>query len=243
MGSLQFNNYEIKGILLDLDDTLYDYVPSHDFAMEMCQKQILNDFNISKTEFEKHFSKAKEIVKGNLAHQAIGHSRLHYFKTFFELTKLPISKALDYQDLYWDSFMSQMKLSSGVDEFFNYCLNQEVPVIILTDLTLDIQLKKIKRLGIENKIYRMLTSEEAGIEKPAEKIFSMALDKFEIKLGPENVLMIGDNLQKDIVGARNLSIHTAWKVEDSSMDKSTQEEGFIFSRFEQLLQAFQIEEK
>jgi putative hydrolase of the HAD superfamily len=50
----------------------------------------------------------------------------------------------------------------------------------------------------------MLSSEEAGIEKPSPVIFGKALSKLNLKA--EEVIMIGDNEEKDILGAEAMGI-------------------------------------
>ena len=71
----------------------------------------------------------------------------------------------------------------------------------MTDLTACIQHCKIKRLGIEEYIDVMVTSEEAGQEKPAPRIFELMAGK--LRLNPHEILMIGDSREKDIDGAKN----------------------------------------
>ena len=49
-----------------------------------------------------------------------------------------------------------------------------------------------------------MTSEEIGKEKPSSYMFLTALNKLDGK--PEDCIVIGDNYNKDIVGAKNLNI-------------------------------------
>ena len=72
--------------------------------------------------------------------------------------------------------------------------------MIITDLTSQIQFRKIIYLGIDQYIDFIVTSEEAGAEKPNEKPFKLALSK--ISSNPNDVWMVGDNYGKDIVGAK-----------------------------------------
>jgi putative hydrolase of the HAD superfamily len=70
-------------------------------------------------------------------------------------------------------------------------------------LTAHIQHRKIKRLGIADYVEVMVTSEEAGQEKPSPVAFEMILKKLSEKadIKPEQVLMIGDSQTKDVDGA------------------------------------------
>lgn len=51
-------------------------------------------------------------------------------------------------------------------------------------------MKKIRKLGIDRMIDSMVSSEEAGIEKPHAAIFKLALRKAGLR--PTEVLVMGD---------------------------------------------------
>jgi len=74
----------------------------------------------------------------------------------------------------------------------------------VTDLTAQIQLQKWQKLGLQRYIDFLVSSEEAGVEKPSPYIFELALDKLQLKA--HEVIMIGDNANKDIAGANALQI-------------------------------------
>ena len=66
------------------------------------------------------------------------------------------------------------------------------------------QVEKLKKLNLSKYIDFLVTSEEAGAEKPDKKIFNLALQK--MKLSKSKVIMIGDNIKKDIKGAESIGI-------------------------------------
>jgi HAD superfamily hydrolase (TIGR01662 family) len=53
-----------------------------------------------------------------------------------------------------------------------------------------------------------LISAEVGLRKPHPKIFQIALDHFNVC--PDEVVMVGDTLGADILGANNLGIASVW---------------------------------
>ena len=57
---------------------------------------------------------------------------------------------------------------------------------------------------MSNYINYIVTSEEAGVEKPHPYIFINALTKINAKA--EEAIMIGDDLKKDVKGAKNMHI-------------------------------------
>ena len=54
----------------------------------------------------------------------------------------------------------------------------------------------------------IIVSEEVGEAKPNPKIFNVLLKKHSLK--PDNVVMVGNSLKKDVVGAKNAKIKSIW---------------------------------
>ena len=52
----------------------------------------------------------------------------------------------------------------------------------------------------------MVTSEEAGIDKPDKIPFELAVNKLQV--APKNIWMIGDNPISDIEGGKNAGMYT-----------------------------------
>ena len=97
-----------------------------------------------------------------------------------------------------------MKLRKGVIETLKTLKKQKIKTALVTDLTAHIQLKKMSKLKITNYIDFLITSEEAGGEKPNSKMFLLSLNKLNIL--PDEAIMVGDNLIADIEGANAVKI-------------------------------------
>jgi putative hydrolase of the HAD superfamily len=70
------------------------------------------------------------------------------------------------------------------------------------------QYQKIKNSGIDRFFTHMVTSEQAGIMKPHAAIFEYALNL--TKSTAEKCIMIGDTLEVDILGAKNMGMDTVY---------------------------------
>jgi len=66
------------------------------------------------------------------------------------------------------------------------------------------QWEKLIRLGLHHFFDKVVTSQEAGVEKPDERIFQLALDKMGCKA--EKSVMIGNKFSDDISGAINIGM-------------------------------------
>lgn len=197
----------VKGILLDLDNTLYAYEPCHQAAINACFfafKKIEATINLET--FDNHYQMARNKIHTQIKSQAASHSRLLYFQNFFEefYQQSKFNLTLKFENIYWNAFVKEMELFPEAKKFLKKCSLLNVPVCIITDLTAQIQIKKIQKLKIESYIKYLVSSEEAGIEKPSAKIFELALKK--LNLQTKDVIMVGDNAKKDIFGAENLNI-------------------------------------
>jgi putative hydrolase of the HAD superfamily len=63
-------------------------------------------------------------------------------------------------------------------------------------------------IGFDKYIDVMIDSESVGIEKPHPGIFSLALQKLNVK--SENTFVVGDSYERDIVPSKILSCKTIW---------------------------------
>ena len=85
-------------------------------------------------------------------------------------------------------------------------MKKGVKLALVTDLTADVQMKKIAILGLDSYIDAVVTSEEARLEKPLTPIFQLALKK--IGIAAKDVWVIGDSIEKDIVGGNGVGAST-----------------------------------
>lgn len=203
-----------KGIIIDIDDTLYQYQPLHEQALNALMQTASETFSVDLKEVESAYNTAKQNVKFKVPETAASHNRLLYIQNMCEILNLDSLKhSLTLYNIYWDTFLEELTLSSGAKTFFeNY---GHLPICLLTDLTAHIQHRKVERLGIQDWVNFMVTSEEAGCEKPHPFMFQLALHK--LQLTAKDVCMIGDSYKKDILGANSMGIDAYWLNSENSV--------------------------
>lgn len=189
-------------ILFDTDNTLYPYAPAHAAAQAAVRSKVVSTFSISPEDFDKAFDKARKQVKTRLKHTASSHSRLLYLQRMLEIMGLgsQVLWALDFEQTYWRTFLSNAILFDGVKELLDDLRRLGIPIAIVTDLTAQIQFRKVVYFGLDHYFDYIITSEEAGFDKPHEAPFQLALEKMQPK--GDCIWMIGDNPVNDIRGAR-----------------------------------------
>ncbi|MFN0032660.1 MAG: YjjG family noncanonical pyrimidine nucleotidase [Flavobacteriales bacterium] len=87
-------------------------------------------------------------------------------------------------------------------------LHGHLPMHIITNGFSEIQHTKLHASGITHFFRHIINSEECGARKPSEIIFRYAMEKTAAR--PETSLMIGDDWEADIVGARNYGMDQCW---------------------------------
>lgn len=188
--------------LFDTDNTLYPYAPAHTAAQKAVRDKVVSTFSILPEDFDNAFTEARNQVKNRLKHTASSHSRLLYLQRMLEIMGLgsQVLLALDFEQTYWRTFLSNATLFDDVKELLDDIRLLGIPTAIVTDLTAQIQFRKVVYFGLDRYFDYIVTSEEAGFDKPHDAPFKIALDKMRPK--GNCIWMIGDNPVNDIRGAR-----------------------------------------
>ena len=235
-----------KACLLDLDHTIYDYEIAHKAALSASIELLARVTQKDLAVLQKAYEAARHSIHEELAGQAASHSRILYFQRICEAANIkPLSTALQAESAYWDCFLENMHIREGAIEFLEYLERQSIPVAIVSDLTAQIQLRKMAKLGIEDLITKFVSSEEAGQEKPSEHMFRLALRKLEVEA--DDVFMVGDSFERDIKGALNLGIFSFWLTANEiksrtlikTLSKNESNRLTVFSSFAQLIDSLE----
>ena len=67
---------------------------------------------------------------------------------------------------------------------------------------------EMKAAGLEPFFDFAIYSSDTPYRKPHPSIFQLAIES--LKLKPEEILFVGDNIRLDIVGAQNVGMKSAW---------------------------------
>jgi HAD superfamily hydrolase (TIGR01549 family) len=189
-------------VLFDTDNTLYPYNPAHAAAQKAVKEKVMSTFSISAKDFDVAFKEGRKQIKNRLGHTASSHSRLLYLQRMLEIMGLgsQVLLALDFEQTYWRTFLANAILFDDVKELLDDLRLLGIPTAIVTDLTAQIQFRKVVYFGLDHYFNFIVTSEEAGFDKPHEAPFQIALEKMQPK--GDCIWMIGDNPINDIRGAK-----------------------------------------
>lgn len=204
-----------KGIIFDLDNTLYNYDICHKEALSSVFQYIRVQYDI-----QYNISLIYNSISSNLKNELVGtassHNKNIYFKQLLEKLNISLDVLYVINNLYWETFFEYMILFEGVFDFISWNRGLGIKIGILTDYETEYQIKKLEKLGILSFIDKIVTSEEVGIEKPSIQMFQTILRKLEVH--SDDVIMIGDNFTKDVQGAINAGIFAYWFIGKYCMD-------------------------
>jgi len=195
-------NNKIKDVFFDLDHTLWDFDKNskHTFKKILTENQINIDIDVFlKTYIPINTDYWKLYRENNISKDKLRYGRLN---DTFKLLNINISTKIIYK--LSDDYIKH--LSS-----FNFLIDDTIPILkyldsryklhIITNGFQEVQNFKLINSGIDIFFKTITNSEMAGVKKPNQKIFQLAINK--AKTDFNSSIMIGDNLDADIHGALN----------------------------------------
>ena len=157
--------------------------PAHKEATRAVEEKVEKQLGIDKVIFRSAFIKAREEIKNRLGNVASSHSRLLYMQKTIEKLELGtrILTTLDLEQTYWRTFLSNCRLFPEVLDFIQILKSRGVITANITDLTAQIQFRKLVYFGLDEFFDYVVTSEEAGADKPDKRPFKVAFEKLQIE--------------------------------------------------------------
>ena len=197
----------VTDVFFDLDHTLWDFEKNS--ALTFQQIFIDNAIKIKLDDFlEVYIPKNFEFWK-LYREEKITKEKLRYLRlkdTFDELGCIVNDNLINkLADDYIENLSKYNHLIENTVEILDY-LQPKYKLHIITNGFEQVQNAKLKNSNIEHFFTHIINSETTGVKKPNPIIFEHALSKAKVK--PENTVMIGDNLEADIIGAKNIGMNT-----------------------------------
>lgn len=182
----------IKSVIFDLDNTLYD---ENMLISAVC----------------KEFSHRYDLPLENVTHILDDEFRLHSKDIFGDwLKKIDFYTADRQEELFalYQNIDTTLSLYDDVKGFLTFLEAQNVAIGILTNGNLKAQQHKIGLLSLSKYQVEYARSNGIQYEKPHINAFERILSRLNTEA--QDCIFVGDNPLTDIVGANNAKIFSVW---------------------------------
>ncbi len=199
----------IKTVIFDVDNTLYSYTEAHKEAFKALMAYAEEKLGLSQEDFEKLHQDTEKELRAYMGNVAALHNRCIRYQVMLERRGIPLyPHVLKMNDLYWNRLLEAAEPSDGALDTIKALKGQGIRIGIGTDMTARVQFLKLETLGILSYVDFLVSSEEAGAEKPEQAFFARCVEK--AGCGADECLFVGDNLTKDVLGAVDAGLHGVW---------------------------------
>lgn len=197
-----------KHLFFDLDHTLWDFdANARETLLELYDTYQLRKLGIDSAEkfievYTEHNHRLwRDYHNGLISKEQLRSSRFRLTFEHFELPEHIIPH--QFEDDYVSICPTKTNLFEGAHEVLS-ALKEKYKLHIITNGFLESQEMKLSRTNLKQYFDQVFISEVIGLYKPDIALFNHALDV----VGAEShqVLMIGDSLEADILGAKNAGI-------------------------------------
>ena len=199
----------IKAIIFDADDTLINH--------KECEKQALQYlFNKIGKKYKNQYQNIFRPLDWKLWDDVANKKSIipvekipeYRFEIFFQQINLEYNNYEKANELFKEGFAKTSALTQNAYEIVKYLYYKGYKIYIITNGIVELQKPRIMNSAIVSYISDIIISEQVGVAKPNCKIFNILLEKEN--LTSDEVIMIGDSLEKDIKGAKNANIKSVW---------------------------------
>lgn len=199
----------MRALIFDIDNTLYGYDAPHETAIQALTDRYGRDLGLTRERFAALYQAAMGIQEERAGLNCAGiHNRLIRFQILLEGLGRSIAPAPRMAELYWSVFLEHMRPAPGLEECLQAARAAGFVIGVGTNMTADYQFAKLERLDLLEKLDFLVTSEEAGVEKPDPAFFALCARKAGC---PEaSCVFVGDSLRHDVQGALGAGMYPVW---------------------------------
>jgi putative hydrolase of the HAD superfamily len=227
-------NKNIKAVLFDVDETLFDRNLAHRKVLDLIISQLPDVFNRSekKRAVEAFLESDRVAAEAFNEGASMAISRHIRSKHFLHSLGIPEDYASTITELYIKNYPIMKAPVAGAIPAVKE-LSKRFKVGVVSNGAPDVQYRKLETIGLRNLFSCIVLSEELGIRKPDPKIFYHAISLLHID--SSECLYVGDSYTNDVVGAKAAEMQVCWLNRESSQPQNEPiKADFIISKLKEL---------
>lgn len=205
---------QVKHIFFDLDRTLWDFDTNAKATIEALYNEYLAIHHFSFGDFFQTYQLVNQQLWADYNAKKINkeHLRSHRFLNTlekFEIHHPELARHLEHE--YIETTPNRTQLIEGTIDALDY-LQEKYQLHIITNGFDEVQHRKITHSGLSTYFKHVITSDKFKINKPDPAIFFQALELTQAQASES--VMIGDDLNNDILPAIEIGMHAIWLTND-----------------------------
>ncbi|VVB59426.1 Glyceraldehyde 3-phosphate phosphatase [uncultured archaeon] len=211
----------LKAIIFDADHTLYKVVTKNAYAKMF--DYISKETGINREAFERAWKNCvKEILNSKDAQSTEKRSREYSLRIVISqfgvgkgISEKAIKNALD---IFRKQVLTDLEYEKDAKKTIAALQKKYTLAIASDECEPFLEMKLNRVFGKWRKYFKFIVScETAGELKPSENYFKIALDK--LKIPPQEAVVAGDSIERDITPAKKLGIKTVL-ISENNTDKA-----------------------
>lgn len=221
---------KIKAILLDIDNTILDFNKCADKAIKIAFEKFGLEYNENTI---KVFIKQNDLLWLKIEKGEITRQDLHKIRFNIIFKALGIEGDGEKTETeFRNALYSIAETVDGANELVKY-LSSKYKVYSASNAIYNQQLNRLKMAGLYDCFSGFFVSEKIGHQKPTKEFFDYCFNNLG-GLEKEQVIMIGDSLTADIIGAKNYGIKSIWFNKDKKQNDLTIVPDFTVNKLEEI---------
>lgn len=200
----------VKAVLIDIDNTLLDF----DASVKEAMKDGFKEFGLGSYEdsmfqvFERINTEMwQEIEQGCLTYEELLQSR---WNRIFSALNISFD-GCRFENYFRHYLFDSAIPVEGAEKILSY-LSKRYVLCVASNGPYEQQINRLRRGNMLSYFSKLFISEKIGASKPSKKFFLHCLSELnnESEILPSEVIMIGDSLKSDIVGAIDMGFKTCF---------------------------------
>jgi len=192
-GTERDRDQEIKAVIFDLDNTLFDFVEA---KFKACDA-VTDHLNLDEDLLEYFFRGKYDIEDTENIRDYLKDNDIYDEATYRECSRIYETTKLDNVETY-----------DGIERTLEAIGEMGLKKVVVTDASKKNAEARLNKLKISHHIDHLITQDSTGKKKPHHGPFLHAIEK--LCLQPHEIVMVGDSPERDLKPSKEIGFYTVY---------------------------------